>query len=224
MTTAAASPAEWEPGEQREPWLRQPRESGKAYAAFLAYRDLGPGRSVVLFAERHGVKYETAKKQAQRGDWNRRAAAWDAFMQRTRDSTRAALEQRQRDQQTDLAHRLAMRYGKSLASLPEQAVDQVPVRERLAVATHMGRLHHQLTTASAPAVQVNTTVNAAAQATATASAAPGPDEREQAMHAATVELFRRAGIAQADAENAAAHVDAEDILALPEFPPSQERP
>lgn len=170
------------------------------------------------------MKYETAKKQAQRGDWSRRASAWDAFMQRTRDSTRAVLEQRQRDQQTDLAHRLAMRYGQSLASLPDQALDQVPVRERLAVAAHMGRLHHQRTTVSSPAVQVNTTVNATAQATAVSFAVPGPGEREQAMHAATVELFRRAGIAQTDAENAAAYVDAEDILALPAFPPPQEHP
>jgi hypothetical protein len=75
---------------------RQPGESPAAFAAFLCYRDLGPGRSVVeAYRQRTG---KGSAKQAS-GEWNawavrfgwaERAAAHDAHMEAIRQRAREA--------------------------------------------------------------------------------------------------------------------------------------
>src|SRR4051794_18069539 len=70
------------------PWERRPREGERAYAAFLAYRDLGPSRT------HEATRIRLAKRPAylgliQRGparrEWRGRAAAGDAPRHAERD-------------------------------------------------------------------------------------------------------------------------------------------
>jgi hypothetical protein len=62
-------------------WERMPGESSRAYARFCAYRDLGPGRSLMklrrLHAGEDGWSRSALEQACQRWHWQARAAAWD---------------------------------------------------------------------------------------------------------------------------------------------------
>src|SRR5262249_41986256 len=67
----------------RSPWLRQPGETPRAYAAFCLYRDQGPGHSL----RETGRRYYGSRSRSGRAGrisawstkyrWSERAAAWD---------------------------------------------------------------------------------------------------------------------------------------------------
>ncbi len=73
-------------------WECQPREGAEAFAAFLAYRDLGPGRTHeatrVRLGKRPGYLKPIERWSALR-DWRERAGAWDAHLQAERDRVAA---------------------------------------------------------------------------------------------------------------------------------------
>ena len=74
------------------PWERQPREGEEAYAAFLAYRDLGPGRTHEATRKRLGKRpgyLKPIERWSALRDWRRRAGAWDAHLQAERDKVAA---------------------------------------------------------------------------------------------------------------------------------------
>ena len=76
------------------PWARGPDESPVAHAAFLAYRDLGQGRSFVGAGRAVGKSDSLIRRWALRHRWKARAWAWDvaqsqqdeAVARRERDS------------------------------------------------------------------------------------------------------------------------------------------
>lgn len=61
------------------PWKRQPGESSKAHAAFCAYVQLGPDRSLTKLAKLlgRGEGASWLKEWSGRHRWVLRAAAWD---------------------------------------------------------------------------------------------------------------------------------------------------
>lgn len=67
------------------PWDQRPDESPEAYARFLSYRNLGPGRSLPLAEWTHGGARKSKKKHASgnwcedavKHEWASRAGAWD---------------------------------------------------------------------------------------------------------------------------------------------------
>jgi hypothetical protein len=76
------------------PWARGPDESPVAHVAFLAYRDLGQGRSFVGAGQTVGKSDSLIRRWALRHRWKARAWAWDvaqsgqdeAVARRERDS------------------------------------------------------------------------------------------------------------------------------------------
>ena len=70
------------------PWERRPREGEQAYAAFLAYRDLGPWRTHDATRERLGKRpgyLKPIERWSAHWEWRHRACAWDAHLQAERD-------------------------------------------------------------------------------------------------------------------------------------------
>jgi hypothetical protein len=67
----------------RQPWDRLESESSKAYAAFLAFRDIGPGRSLSEAYRVHSNRPDARKPSGtfttwcKRFNWPERADAWD---------------------------------------------------------------------------------------------------------------------------------------------------
>jgi hypothetical protein len=102
------------------PYERQPGESAKAYAAFTAFRDLGPGRSV-LKAYRQETGKEPARQPsgtwigwAARWHWHDRAEAWDAELDR---QNRAAQEEARRQ--------MGERHAKEAMGLQKKALERL---------------------------------------------------------------------------------------------------
>ncbi|MBO0819608.1 MAG: hypothetical protein J2P26_02025 [Nocardiopsaceae bacterium] len=62
----------------KNPWERQPGESDKRYGHFTAYRDLGRRRTLAQAAENLALHPAYVRALAAAGQWQVRAAAWDA--------------------------------------------------------------------------------------------------------------------------------------------------
>lgn len=62
---------------------RRPGESNPAYAAFLAYIELGVGRSVLAVGRRLAKSRSLVSRWCMRHDWVRRAAAYDDYIAKT---------------------------------------------------------------------------------------------------------------------------------------------
>jgi hypothetical protein len=67
-----------EPQEIRE-WDKRDNESPQAFAAFVAYRNLGPSRSVVKACKEVGKTRATLHPWSTQHDWVARAGAWDRY-------------------------------------------------------------------------------------------------------------------------------------------------
>ena len=87
-----------------EPWQQQEGESSQAYAAFVAYRDMGPGRSVVetyrQIEGKPGAQQATGRwnKWAKDYRWAERARAWDNRMGAVRQAAAERAEAEDADQ------------------------------------------------------------------------------------------------------------------------------
>lgn len=71
--------------EASQPWERQAGEGDKAWAAFVAFRDLGPRRTVVAALRSEGKNPGSLRrweKWASQFHWRERARAWDAEVDR----------------------------------------------------------------------------------------------------------------------------------------------
>jgi hypothetical protein len=81
------------------PWDQRPDEPPDAYARFLSYRNLGPGRTLPLAESCHGGATGRTKKHASghwteacvRHEWVSRAAAWDIDQLKSRGPELARL-------------------------------------------------------------------------------------------------------------------------------------
>ncbi len=81
------------------PWERRPREGEHAYAAFLAYRDLGPGRTHEAMRVHLGEQPGSIKpieRWSASWDWRRRVGAWDARRRRGADPAARRLHENPR--------------------------------------------------------------------------------------------------------------------------------
>ena len=77
MATAAAEP---------KPWEQMPGESGPAYAAFLAYRDMGATRTYVATARSLRRHESLMRRWATRHRWRERAWLWDLHQARQEET------------------------------------------------------------------------------------------------------------------------------------------
>lgn len=71
--------------QDRNPWDQQPNETGKAYAAFLAYRDLGLARSSAEVGRQLSKSAELIRRWKKQWRWDERVAAWDGHLAGARD-------------------------------------------------------------------------------------------------------------------------------------------
>lgn len=66
------------PDSPRPTWERRPEESTPAYAAFVAYRDMGAERSCAKVARELGKSCTLVTRWSARHRWVERVTAWDA--------------------------------------------------------------------------------------------------------------------------------------------------
>ena len=113
-------------------WDRKLGESGQAYAAFRAFRDLGLGRRLSQVAQQLSKSKQLMQRWSMRWSWHTRAIAWDHHVEQMEE--REMLRQRAEFRKLSLstATNLAMK-----ASLGVQALKTVSVgadgKEQLAI-------------------------------------------------------------------------------------------
>jgi hypothetical protein len=61
----------------QEPWDQQPKESSRAFAAFVVYRDMGHKRSCNAVAQQLKLNHSTVLEFSKRHNWQERVRAWD---------------------------------------------------------------------------------------------------------------------------------------------------
>lgn len=82
---SGSKPVDFTPAEGVDPWDAQPGESDKAFAAFVAYRDMGPDRAIRKVVKELGQKeryVSVLNKWSSAWGWVTRARAWDAHVDR----------------------------------------------------------------------------------------------------------------------------------------------
>jgi hypothetical protein len=206
-----------------QPWKRQPGESESQHTWFRRYLSMPLPRSIRRLAEQHQVSEDHLYAVSSARRWTDRAWAWD-MSEQTQWDREVLLRQRRRH--ADLTEAATHLTARCLARA-HTVVDQLDPDKAVARAFDGARTVHSMTNPRGPAVQITNqaTATATANAAAVTLALPVPateQERAERFNALTVELFRRAGIAQADAENAARYVDEEAVLDLPESPAGME--
>jgi len=103
MTNAAAEVAQGPPAAgSAAPWDRHKGESGKAHAAFLIFRDLGPDRTLRDVARQRGCHISLVRRWSAKWEWTSRVRAWDEGVNREaeaslRQQRKAAVERRIQD-------------------------------------------------------------------------------------------------------------------------------
>lgn len=103
-----------------KPWDRQDKETPPAWAAFQAYRDLGPGRTIAKAWEacgRHAASLRLGEEWSSKHDWVARAAAWDAHIDQAVQAKLKAQAVERRKRQANL--------GKAMQGVAGQALQQI---------------------------------------------------------------------------------------------------
>lgn len=96
------------------PWAQQLKESSRAFAAFICYRDLGLQRSCAKVAEQLNIAAPSVLELSKRHNWQNRVRAWDAHVdqQIQKDQIEAVKVMKQR--QIALALKAQKAAGKGL--------------------------------------------------------------------------------------------------------------
>ena len=109
--------------EERRAWDRRDDETTRKHAAFRAYRDLGPLRTLEESSRVAGIHVNTAQKWAAAHDWSARVTAWDDECHMLDDRRRLESIRTMHDQHQRAA-RAAM--AKGIAALSQLQPEQIP--------------------------------------------------------------------------------------------------
>lgn len=123
-----------------EPWERQNGETAKAYAAFCAYRDLGPDRSIRKAGEMLGKNQTTLEQWSAKNSWGERAAKWDDEQDRIARQEQLAEIKRMRKRHADLATAMLVKAAKALQRLPEDEIGGGTISKMVETASKLERI------------------------------------------------------------------------------------
>lgn len=123
-----------------EPWERQKGETAKAYAAFCAYRDLGPDRSIRKAGEKLGKNQTTLEQWSAQNKWRERAGKWDDEQDRIARADQIAEIKKMRKRHADLATAMLVKAAKALQRIPEDEVRASDVSRLVETASKLERI------------------------------------------------------------------------------------
>ncbi len=107
--------------EPRRPWEQQAGETTRAFAAFVAYRDLGPDRSIAKAAEQLGRNADHFRRWSARNRWRARVEAYDAHEDRLLQQRLRAHRQRAARKTLDMVDKAREKVAGALEALePEK--------------------------------------------------------------------------------------------------------
>lgn len=123
-----------------EPWERQPGETSKQYAAFCAYRDIGPDRSMAKAGEILGKYPGGLEEWSAKNDWVKRAAAWDDEMDRIARKEHLAEIKKMRERHAGIAQRALEKVAEALETIDPAEMKDGDVARLMDTASKLERL------------------------------------------------------------------------------------
>lgn len=127
----------------REAWERQPGESGPAFEAFAAYRDMGEKRTISAVARQLNKSGTLCHRWKLKYDWRVRADAYDASI--AEEARRQAVSDRKEMQKRHIKMSLQLQ-KKALEALEKiQPEEMTPkdIKEFLRLATELERMNRE---------------------------------------------------------------------------------
>ncbi|WP_228980152.1 hypothetical protein [Streptomyces sp. DH12] len=106
-----------------DPWERQPRETPKRHARFLAFRDLGLTRTLAKAADELALSYSHVRAMAAEYRWHDRASAWDAHQQRQYAAEMEEERRRAAREDVRVLRIMTGMIGQALPNVQQQAAD-----------------------------------------------------------------------------------------------------
>jgi hypothetical protein len=112
-----------------KPWERQPGESGRAFAAFVAYRDTGDSRSYTGVAQTLHKSRTLVARWGTRWRWQDRLSAWERNLEYERQVAhrRAIIEMNERH--VMIAQQCQQKICGKLRSMGEQEINDLSVSD-----------------------------------------------------------------------------------------------
>jgi hypothetical protein len=110
-----------------KPWERQPGESGRAFAAFVAYRDTGDSRSYTGVAQTLHKSRTLVARWGTRWRWQNRLSAWERNLEYERQVAhrKAVIEMNERH--LTIAQQCQQKILGKLRSIGEQEINNLSV-------------------------------------------------------------------------------------------------
>jgi hypothetical protein len=99
------------------PWDQQPKESSKAFQAFITYRDMGLKRSCQKVATELKKSLSAIHELSKRHNWQERVTAWDAHVDKQTQSQQLELVKAMKARQINLALKAQKTASKGLKIL-----------------------------------------------------------------------------------------------------------
>jgi len=106
---------------RHELWQRQAGETARQYQAFLAYRALGPDRTLPEAARRLGISLSLVKRWSSRNQWRVRAELWDAHEREQAEEEARTVRER--------AYRRRVEYAEQLEKVAMAGLRSLVVRD-----------------------------------------------------------------------------------------------
>ena len=107
----------------QNPWDQQPKESSRAFAAFIAYRDLGLRRSCHAVAQQLKLNPSSVLELSKRHHWQERVRAWDSHVDQQTQKDQLEAVKIMKKRQIALALKAQKAAGKGLRKFIAQFND-----------------------------------------------------------------------------------------------------
>lgn len=126
------------------PWERQKGESAQAFAAFLAYLQMGADRSLSAVGQRLGKSKALMERWSSANGWVERCRAWDNYLQQEAKKAAAAAVRNMNRRHAQMA---AAIQGTAMQALQERGADMVNPNNFAAIVKLAAELERQSLTA-----------------------------------------------------------------------------
>lgn len=127
----------------REAWERQPGESGPAFEAFAAYRDMGEKRTIAAVARKLNKSGTLCHRWKLRYNWRDRADAYDASI--AEEARKEAITEREKMQKRHIRIALQLQEAALLAleNIKPKDMGAKDIKEFLKLATELERMNRE---------------------------------------------------------------------------------
>lgn len=127
LATPASAALQVDP--DRRPWDQLDDETGRAYAAFVVYRDMGVERSLVKACRILGKNGTTIGDWSAKYQWVPRVVAWDTHQHRLAEADKSAQRDRTLQQHQTVAGAILAQAARHLTPPDFQADGRTPLTE-----------------------------------------------------------------------------------------------